>query len=109
MLAVLVVEGAHASLFDLLLAALPSGPGEARHLEDLELNLEELHSVAEGYYRYRGSLTTPPCSDGVEWIVWGEPDEISKEQMSVMTSHLHENNRPVQPLGERELILVSRD
>ena len=108
-LAALVVEGAHEPFLDPLLAALPSGPGDARHLEDLELDLEELHPLTEVYYRYRGSLTTPRCSEGVEWIVWGEPDEISTEQMAAITSHLHENNRPVQPLGERELVLVSSE
>jgi carbonic anhydrase len=36
-----------------------------------------------------------------------EPRRISPEQMNAIVSHLHDNNRPVQPLGDRELLLVS--
>lgn len=41
--------------------------------------------------------------------MWGERVEISTEQIAAITSHLHENDRPVQPLGERELVLISNE
>jgi carbonic anhydrase len=54
-------------------------------------------------------LTTPPCSEGVEWIVMAEKRRISPEQMAAMVSHLRDNNRPIQPLGDRELLLISAE
>ncbi len=59
-------------------------------------------------FRYEGSLTTPPCSEGVQWVVMAERRQISPEQMATLTSHLYDNNRPVQPLGDRKIGLVSR-
>ncbi len=106
-LGVLVEEGVHNKFWDPVIAALPSSPGDERHLEGLELDVNELQSVAERYYRYRGSLTTPPCSESVQWIVIAEKRQFSPEQMESLTSHLHHNNRPVQPLGDRDLVLVS--
>jgi len=106
---VLVSEGEHDPIWDPVISALPSGPGDDRHIEDLDLEPDEFRPLLERYFRYRGSLTTPPCSEGVEWIVMAEQRQISPEQMAAMVSHLHHNNRPVQPLGERELLLVSRE
>ena len=104
---ILVEEGEHDVLWDPIIGSLPEGPGDARHLEGLELDMRELRPLPKRYYRYRGSLTTPPCSEGVEWIVMAEKRQISPEQMGAMVAHLHDNNRPVQPLGDRELLLVS--
>ncbi|MGB6002088.1 MAG: carbonic anhydrase family protein, partial [Thermoanaerobaculia bacterium] len=91
-----------------ILAALPDKPGDSRHLEDLDLEMSQLRPLPEEYFVYEGSLTTPPCSEGVLWIVLAEMREISPDQMAALTSHLHDNNRPVQPLGDRQLNLVSR-
>ena len=68
----------------------------------------DLRPLPRNYFRYRGSLTTPPCSEGVEWIVMAEKRQISPEQMAAMVSHLHDNNRPVQPLGDRQIGLVAK-
>ncbi len=104
--ALLVEVGDRDPVWDHVIAALPSGPGDSRHLDDLDLKTSELHPASD-YYRYQGSLTTPPCSEDVEWIVMADRHRISPEQMAAITSHLHQNNRPVQPLGERELVLIS--
>ena len=105
---ILVEEGEHDVLWDPIIGSLPEGPGDDRHLEDLNLDMSEPRSLSTRYYRYEGSLTTPPCSEGVEWIVMAEKRQISPEQMSAMVLRLHDNNRPVQPLGERKIGLVSR-
>ncbi len=105
----LVEEGKHDPAWDSLIDALPSGSGDTRHFEASRIDITELQPPPGSYYRYRGSLTTPPCSESVEWIVAAEKHQISPEQMAALTSHLHRNNRPIQSLGDREILLVSRE
>ena len=56
------------------------------------------------YYNYSGSLTTPPCSEGVNWMVLKNPVEVSAKQVAAFMSVIHRNVRPVQPLNGREII-----
>lgn len=93
--------------FDPIVGALPSGPGEARHLEDLALELSELKPFPEQYFAYSGSLTTPPCSEGVHWLIMAEVASLSKAQLTEIADHLHDNARPVQPRNGRDLLLIS--
>jgi len=55
-------------------------------------------------WRYRGSLTTPPCTEGVAWIVLTEPLTLSAAQIGAFAGIFPNNYRPVQPLGERVLV-----
>ncbi|MDA0262244.1 MAG: carbonic anhydrase [Proteobacteria bacterium] len=57
-----------------------------------------------GYYRYRGSLTTPPCSEGVLWTVYKQPIEASPEQIRRFAALFPVNARPAMPLHRRYLI-----
>ncbi len=56
------------------------------------------------YYRFNGSLTTPPCSEGVRWLVIKEPQTISAEQVEAFAKAMGQNNRPVQPLNARMIL-----
>ena len=57
------------------------------------------------YYRFNGSLTTPPCSEGVRWVVFKEIQQASSEQIeSFMELMGHPNNRPIQPIGARLIL-----
>ena len=58
-----------------------------------------------GYYAYTGSLTTPPYTEGVEWLVMSQVGEVSQEQVTQMAALTGggTNNRPVQPLGKRQI------
>jgi carbonic anhydrase len=57
------------------------------------------------YYRYNGSLTTPPCTEGVRWIVMKKPMTVSREQVEAFRSTLgFANNRPVQPVNARPVL-----
>ncbi|MCM3637251.1 carbonic anhydrase family protein [Sporosarcina luteola] len=77
---------------------------------DIELNETiDLHALLpsnQTTYSYNGSLTTPPCTEKVKWIVFVEPIEMSKEQIQAYQEIFPENQRPVQPLNEREIIEV---
>ena len=53
------------------------------------------------YDRYSGSLTTPPCSEGVRWIVLRRPVTASPAQLAVLRQALGQSNRPLQPLHAR--------
>jgi len=94
---------------DAVLAAFPDEPGGRRHVEDMDLDMNELRPIPQNFYRYKGSLTTPPCSEGVHWIVMADIWQISPEQMSKVVSYLHNNNRPVQPIGKRRIGLTLPD
>ena len=104
---ILVDEGAYDAIWEPVLANLPDDTSDERHIEGLDLDMDEVRPLPQRYYVYDGSLTTPPCSEGVQWIVMAEKRQISSEQMDAIVSHLHENNRPVQPHGGREIGLVS--
>lgn len=58
-------------------------------------------------FRYRGSLTTPPCSENVTWLVMKTPVEMSAEQIAAFTDIVDGNNRLPQPLNARSLQLDS--
>jgi carbonic anhydrase len=55
-------------------------------------------------FRYMGSLTTPPCTEGVHWHVAEDAVEASREQIAAMESIMGINARPVQPLNGRLLV-----
>ena len=59
-------------------------------------------------WRYRGSLTTPPCSEGVSWLMMTEPVTVSREQIEAFRAIFPVNNRPVQPLNGRRLVTDAR-
>ena len=62
---------------------------------------------ASACYSYRGSLTTPPCTEGVRWFVMRSVGTVSAAQVAGLQAITGgPNNRPVQPLGGRELLLV---
>ncbi len=55
-------------------------------------------------YRYAGSLTTPPCTEGVRWQVLQEPTPISEAQVAAFSSIITANARPVQPMKARDVL-----
>lgn len=79
---------------------LPDETDEHFQLDTL-INVNELLPQDQRYYTYSGSLTTPPCSEIVTWIVLKTPVEISNSQLQLITNILHNNNRPIQPLHGR--------
>ena len=80
---------------------LPAKAGESRSLAT-PLSAEQLLPTNRDYYRFSGSLTTPPCSEGVRWLVMKQPVQVSQAQIDAFKAVMHHpNNRPVQPLHGR--------
>jgi carbonic anhydrase len=100
---VFVEEGQRHPVFDPVLKNLPKEKGKEVHFENVSVNVDDLLPRNRSTYRYEGSLTTPPCSEGVSWIVFTTPVEFSPEQIGAFRGVLNGNNRPTQPLNARQV------
>ncbi|MEI6028385.1 MAG: carbonic anhydrase family protein [Betaproteobacteria bacterium] len=67
----------------------------------VEFDPMALLPARRGYYTYMGSLTTPPCTEGVLWIVMQQPIQVSPQQLAIFARLHPMNARPVQPLNGR--------
>ncbi len=104
-LGALIEQGNHNPAFEPVWANLPDEVGEEVHHQQLAVNVDDLLPVDHNTYRYRGSLTTPPCSEGVSWFVAVEPIELSANQIAAFTAIFQGNNRPTQPLNDRTVFV----
>lgn len=102
---VLMERGKDHAAFNSLWAHLPSTLGAEQQVEQVAVDADSLLPSARSYYRYDGSLTTPPCSEGVKWFVLTTPIELSESQIDAFAAIVHANNRPVQPLNGRQLLV----
>ena len=102
---VLIKSGSINTAFNPFWDHLPSVPGESKQIESVILNAYDLLPSRKHTYRYIGSLTTPPCSEGVKWFVLTTPVEMSESQIAAFKAIMSGNNRPVQPLNGRELLV----
>ncbi|MCB0355438.1 MAG: carbonic anhydrase family protein, partial [Bdellovibrionales bacterium] len=66
-------------------------------------NPANLLPAIKTYYHYDGSLTTPPCSENVNWNVLNTPVELSREQINHFKVLYSKNFRPIQPLNKRKV------
>lgn len=80
----------------------PDHEGDERH-PDPPTDLSGLLPSRNSHYSYPGSRTTPPCSEGVLWLVMAGVQEAAREQIDQISAFTSSqtNNRPVQPLGNR--------
>jgi carbonic anhydrase len=80
----------------------------ATELEEAHpLNILKKHAVGT-FYTFHGSLTTPPCSEGVQWAISSNIQTISQEQLWAFTDRFKKNARPVQPVNNRKICFVDR-
>ena len=101
---ILVKEGKASKTFDFLESFLPIAKGETKLVNeafDMNLNLPQ----NKAYYTYVGSLTTPPCTEGVRWIIFKESISISLEQVELLKYLMPINNyREEQPHHGRAIL-----
>jgi len=100
---ILLKEGAENPAYQPLLDNLPGEEGTAVNT-GVTINAADLLPAEQTTYRYSGSLTTPPCTEGVSWFVMTTPVELSAAQLADFQTVFTGNARPVQPLNERELV-----
>ena len=101
-LGILFEEGAENPLFTSFLSHFPKQVGIYK--DDLiQLDLTSLFPTNKSYYNYSGSLTTPPCSEVVNWYVFKNKVTASAAQLSVFRAILKNNFRPVQNLNGRKI------
>lgn len=71
---------------------------------DMDLTEMELWTDHENYYRYSGSLTTPPCTEGVRWFVLKEVGHIDSRQVANFVALIGEDARGPQPINARIIL-----
>lgn len=106
--AALLQAGKGGSGLDAVLSHLPSRAGETLSVEGLEIDLAGMLPADHRYYDFEGSLTTPPCSEGVHWMVLKQPVSVSAQSIKAFRAVYAANARPVQPLNGR-VVRVSQN
>ncbi len=91
-------------LIDVLLRHTPTEQGKSVTVSAAAITAADLLPASLGYYTYTGSLTTPPCTEGVTWYVLKGHRTISKEQVDAFVKLYRKNARPQQALNEREVL-----
>lgn len=103
-LVLLFREGtAHPALADLL-PRMPAGPGPERKHADVRTSPAAWLPDTLGYYRYDGSLTSSPCTEGVAWLVLKAVQQVSAGQLAALRRLIPPNARAVQPRHGREVL-----
>jgi carbonic anhydrase len=83
---------------------MPEKGGEKESLSE-NVAAEGILPTDRDYYRFNGSLTTPPCSEGVRWLVMKNPITVSEEQIEKFAHVMHHpNNRPIQKVNARPVL-----
>lgn len=83
---------------------MPMKQGKEQDISNININAANFLPEDKDYYRYFGSLTTPPCSETVNWIVLKEPVEIETKQVQKFAKVFPMNARPVQQVKRRFLL-----
>jgi carbonic anhydrase len=99
------VEGEHSQTIDKMESFLPLPTGQEKEIEK-SFDLSSLFPENKSYYSYGGSLTTPPCTENVQWVIFKEPHVISLEGVLKLKENMPlENYRDEQPLNDRLVYL----
>ncbi|MDY6899525.1 MAG: carbonic anhydrase [Cyanobacteriota bacterium] len=101
---VFLKEGQSNSTLQKIWQQMPTRQGSEKTISKVDINASNLLPEDKDYYRYFGSLTTPPCSETVNWIVLKEPVEISNPQVKKFAQVFPLNARPIQLVKRRFLL-----
>lgn len=99
--AVLIDPGAENALIDQVWTRMPLDVKDRVGLPAGLIDMNQILPADQRYYQFIGSLTTPPCTEGVLWLVMKQPMTVSREQLKLFTYLYPMNARPVQALNGR--------
>jgi carbonic anhydrase len=99
--AVLLFAGEENEFIKTLWNYLPLDVGLEENLASVMIDVKQLLPKLRGYYTYMGSLTTPPCTEGVRWIVMRTPVQMSRTQVTTFSRLYQMNARPLQASNGR--------
>lgn len=99
--AVLIDPGAANPLIDQIWTRMPLDVKDRVGLPVGLIDMNQILPTDQRYYQFIGSLTTPPCTEGVLWLVMKQPMTVSREQLKLFTKLYPMNARPVQALNGR--------
>ena len=103
-IALMLNEGEQNPLLSTVWKDIPLQAGDDFELPE-KINAADLLPANKEFYRFNGSLTTPPCSEGVRWYVMKDSLTASTAQIELFSKAVgHANNRPVQPVNARVLL-----
>jgi carbonic anhydrase len=104
---VLVAPGKANAVFNKIVSTMPAEEGEPIPA-DPAIDPNGLLPLRRAYYRYEGSLTTPPCSETVNWIVLAEPIQVAESDIARFAKLYPMNARPIQNRNRRFLLSSGR-
>jgi carbonic anhydrase len=99
--AVLLERGEPNALINTVWTYMPLDTNDQVRMPAGAIDMNEILPADQRYYQYFGSLTTPPCTEGVLWLVLKQPLRISPEQFKLFSQQFPFNARPVQPVNGR--------
>jgi carbonic anhydrase len=102
--AVLFEEGKANPLIDALWNNVPDKKGETHEVASVSVQALDLLPARRGYYTFTGSLTTPPCSEGVTWYVLRVHPTVSAQQIARFSEFYPMNARPIQSRNGRPIL-----
>jgi carbonic anhydrase len=103
-IAVLFKKGAALPMLDTLWKNVPSQKEKSVDVSSVSVNAKDLLPSDLGYYTFAGSLTTPPCSEGVTWYVLKTHETLSGEELAAFAKLYPHNARPIQSTNGREIL-----
>jgi carbonic anhydrase len=103
---VLMAAGKANAAFSQIAATMPAKEGEPVKA-DARINPNALLPARRGYYRYSGSLTTPPCAEVVEWLVLSTPVQVADADVASFAKLYPMNARPAQQMNRRFVLQSS--
>jgi carbonic anhydrase len=101
---VMFKNGKYNATMQKLIDNMPKHAGDYKNICKANIKAKDLLPKNLDYYRFNGSLTTPPCTEGVRWFVLKTPVEMSESQIKEFEKIMGKNNRPTQPLNARVIL-----
>jgi carbonic anhydrase len=97
-------QGKENAVIKTIWSNLPQTKDKESVVPDVQINAFGLLPQNKEYYAFKGSLTTPPCTEGVLWYVLKTPGQVSADQVARFARTYPMNARPVQPVNDRDIL-----